>query len=522
MAKPNSRVTLQDYVFRQLGAPILEINVADEQFDDLLDDSLQLFYERHFDGVEKVLLKYKITENDIKRGRARGGGNTLGITTSSTGSSGSVTLSGDTLWDDVIVRQTFDSDLTNYAGNTPTSFGSPTLVGSPVKFGNKAIRFTGSGQYLNYGIYDEYNFTGPWTFETWIYLDSSPSQGALFSRSNLAFSGGNYGLMVDNQGSQINFRWKNTDNSNHNSTYGTTLGSYTSTDIIQNWVHVAVTRKASDGSIHFFLNGTESAETSSNQIIDNNIVHYDVTYPLHLNAWSAFSQGTRGCDALYDDVRITLKERYTSDFTAPTSAFPIDGTVTSSAGGEVSNFEESSNFITVPDSVLGIEKVHQFDSSGLSNGMFNLKYQLFLNDVAFNMGYNGLLNYAMTKTYLEDINFLLTTSTQIRYNKRNNKLYIDIDWAAATSGHYILIECYRIMDPSNYSGVYNDYFLKKYLTAKTKKQWGQNLIKFQGVKLPGGIELNGRQLYEDADFELREIEDKMQDTYEMPVLDMIG
>ena len=78
------------------------------------------------------------------------------------------------------------------------------------------------------------------------------------------------------------------------------------------------------------------------------------------------------------------------------------------------------------------------------------------------------------------------------------------------------------MDPANYSAVYNDHFLKKYLTAKTKKQWGQNLIKFQGVKLPGGVELNGRQLYEDADFEIREIEEKMQDTYEMPVLDMIG
>ena len=80
MAKPNSRLTLQDYVFRQLGAPILEINVADEQFDDLLDDSLQLFYERHFDGVEKVLLKYKITTEDIRSGRARGGGFDVGIT----------------------------------------------------------------------------------------------------------------------------------------------------------------------------------------------------------------------------------------------------------------------------------------------------------------------------------------------------------------------------------------------------------------------------------------------------------
>ena len=273
MAKPNSRATLSDYCLRQLGAPILEINVADEQIDDLMDDSLQYFYERHFDGVEKVLLKYKLTEEDKKRGRARGGDNNLGITSTTTTS----------------------------------------------------------------GV-----------------------------------------------------------------------------------------------------------------------------------------------------------------------------------------FEENSSYITVPDSVLGIERVMQFDSSGLSNGMFNLKYQLFLNDIAFNLGYDGLLNYSMTKTYLEDINFLLTTSTQIRYNKRNNRLYMDIDWASTTVDHWVLIECYRIMDPSNYSGVYNDSFLKRYLTSKIKKQWGQNLIKFQGVKLPGGIELNGRQIYEDADLEIREIEEKMLSTYEIPVIDMIG
>tara|TARA_B100000029_G_scaffold94633_1_gene84833 strand:- start:217 stop:516 length:300 start_codon:yes stop_codon:yes gene_type:complete len=99
---------------------------------------------------------------------------------------------------------------------------------------------------------------------------------------------------------------------------------------------------------------------------------------------------------------------------------------------------------------------------------------------------------------------------------------MDIDWAATTVGSWVLIECYRIMDPANYTGVYNDSFLKRYLTAKIKKQWGQNLIKFQGVKLPGGIELNGRQIYEDGDFEIREIEEKMLSTYEIPVLDMIG
>jgi len=522
MAKPTTRQELKDYALRQLGYPVLEINVADEQVDDALDDSLQLFQERHFDGVERVLLKYKITENDIKRGRARGGGNTLGITTSSTGSGGSTTISGDTYWDDVIVRHTFDTDFSDQSpvGNSNiTAVGNPDIVASPAKFG-KAGRFQGSNKYLNYGHNAAYDFTGEWTFETWVYIDSSPGGGALFSKSDISNASAIFGVLVDNQGGNINFRWFNTDNTIHNSSFGTGLGTYTTGQIIQNWVHVAVTRRASDGTIHFFFNGTESSLTSSNQVIDNNISNSNVRY-LTLNARLMYQQ-SRFTDAIYDDVRITAKERYTSNFTVPASAFPTDGTLTTSAGGEVQSFEENTNFLNLPDAIIGVEKLYLFDASFIANNMFSYKYQLFLNDVAFNLGYSGLMSYAMTKTYLEDIDFLLTANKQIRYNKRNNRLYLDVDWGSISAGTYIIIDCQRIMDPANYAGVYNDSFLKRYFTSRVKKQWGQNLIKFQGVKLPGGIELNGRQIYEDAVMELQQIEDKMLSTYEIPPLDLIG
>ena len=107
---------------------------------------------------------------------------------------------------------------------------------------------------------------------------------------------------------------------------------------------------------------------------------------------------SRYTDAIYDDVRITAKERYTSDFTAPTSAFPTDGTITTSAGGEVQSFEENTNFLNLPDAIIGVEKLYLFDASFIANNMFSFKYQLFLNDVAFNLGYSGLMSYAMTKT----------------------------------------------------------------------------------------------------------------------------
>ena len=128
----------------------------------------------------------------------------------------------------------------------------------------------------------------------------------------------------------------------------------------------------------------------------------------------------------------------------------------------------------------------------------------------------------MVKSYLEDIDFLLTTDKQVRFNKRQDRLYLDIDWGAMSSDTYLVIDCFRTMDPNDYSKVWNDSFLKPYLTALIKRQWGQNLIKFQGVKLPGGVELNGRQIYDDAQREIDLIMERMSNTYELPPLDMIG
>jgi hypothetical protein len=128
----------------------------------------------------------------------------------------------------------------------------------------------------------------------------------------------------------------------------------------------------------------------------------------------------------------------------------------------------------------------------------------------------------MVKTYLEDIDFLLTPDKQIRYNKRQNRLYLDIDWTAKAKDNYIIIDCYRILDPNEFTKVYNDSFLKRYLTALIKRQWGQNLIKFRGVKLPGGIELNGREIYEDAEREIADIMQRMSMDYELPPYDFIG
>ena len=198
-------------------------------------------------------------------------------------------------------------------------------------------------------------------------------------------------------------------------------------------------------------------------------------------------------------------------------------TATSTVGISTTfSFEENNNFLQVPPEVIGVSKIFHFDGSNtITNNMFSVKYQLFLNDIYF-WGSTELLSYAMTKTYLEDINFLLTTEKQIRFNKRQDRLYLDIDWDSVSADDWLILDCYRLLDPSDYGRVWNSLFLKQYAVALMKRQWGQNLLKFGGVKLPGGIELNGRQIYDDGQKDIDILMEKMSSTYELPPLDMVG
>ena len=223
-----------------------------------------------------------------------------------------------------------------------------------------------------------------------------------------------------------------------------------------------------------------------------------------------------------DDIdRGTANNKTDSDNTVGIVTTTGTSTNVSGLGTVTSNFYETSNFIQVPDSVTGIERIFKFDSSSISGGMFSIKYQLFLNDL-YSFSSVQLMQYSMTKTYLEDIEFLLTTDKQIRFNKRQGRLYLDIDWGAENADTFFVIDCYRALDPATFTQAFNDSFLKKYLTILIKRQWGLNMMKFTGTKLPGGIELNGRQYYEDAERELEDIKQRMTSEYELPPLDLIG
>ncbi len=224
----------------------------------------------------------------------------------------------------------------------------------------------------------------------------------------------------------------------------------------------------------------------------------------------------------FDGVeRMLLKHEITKENKETLKTGITTTTANSTVGITTTTFTESQNFIQLPDHVLGVERVLKMDASTISSGMFNIKYQIFLNDLYY-YGALDLMNYAMTKTYLEDLSRIITPDTQLRFNKKNHRLYLDIDFGQMSDDTFIIIDGYRLLDPSDAPAIYNDFWLKRYATAIIKKQWGMNLIKFNGVLLPGGVQLNGRQIYEDALKEIEEIEYSLKTEYEIPPLDLIG
>jgi hypothetical protein len=178
-------------------------------------------------------------------------------------------------------------------------------------------------------------------------------------------------------------------------------------------------------------------------------------------------------------------------------------------------------YIPIPDAVIGIIKMFNFNAPGDGmenpNNMFNLVYQFRLNDM-YNLLAADLIYYAQVKTTLQMYDQIFPGQRSIRFNRKTDKLYIDVNWNDTFQvGDHIIVECYRILDPSEYTKVYNDMFLKMYTTALIKRQWGENMKKFGGIQLPGGVVLNGQQVYDEAVDEIKQIENEMQLKSELPV-----
>lgn len=189
----------------------------------------------------------------------------------------------------------------------------------------------------------------------------------------------------------------------------------------------------------------------------------------------------------------------------------------------------TNKYISVPNSILYV--THLFPlrpGSSSSAGMFDIKYQMMLNDMINMNNFSGGLNYyTQMQQYLELLNMALSGTPQVAYQRRQNRLHIFGDFGTGdiVAGSYLVAEAYAVVDPSSTSGtksIFNDLWLKAYATALIKKQWGSNLMKFEGMTLPGGVMLNGRQIYDDATVEIQALDEKLRLEYELPIDFYIG
>jgi hypothetical protein len=206
--------------------------------------------------------------------------------------------------------------------------------------------------------------------------------------------------------------------------------------------------------------------------------------------------------------------RMASNETAVTATDEVDATITA-------DWTQQENYIPVPDSVLAVVKVFPLTDKQTQN-LFDVRYQLRLNDL-YDFSSTSIIHYDMTMKHLDFLDHILVGEIPIDFKQHSGRLYMQTDVSTNFSaGDYLLIECYRELDPSNYSKVWDDMYLKKYTTQLIKRQWGANLIKFQGVQMLGGVALNGEQLFQQAQEEIQRLEEQIQLSHELPPMHMIG
>lgn len=180
-------------------------------------------------------------------------------------------------------------------------------------------------------------------------------------------------------------------------------------------------------------------------------------------------------------------------------------------------------YIPITDATVFVTRVLPISSTLSSSNMFSAKYQMFLNDL-YNLNYMGsMTNYVQTMQYMSMIDTVISGGEEITsYNRHLNRLYLRMDWTDVTVGQYIVVEGYQIVNPDTFTDVYDDMFVKQYATALIKQQWGANLIKFEGMQLPGGVTINARQIFDDATAEITAIREQMQLNYEAPPMFFVG
>lgn len=204
--------------------------------------------------------------------------------------------------------------------------------------------------------------------------------------------------------------------------------------------------------------------------------------------------------------------------------YHYDGTKRQYISYQLTQTDIDNEYIAVPDTIQFIKRVLPIRSrAGSSASMFDIRYQIHLNDL-FDLAYAGTIaHYYQTKQYIELLERVIHGYDEFEFNRLEDRIYFpSLRWQDMSVGDYIMVEAHVVVDPQAYTEFYSDRWLKRYVTALIKRQWGYNLKKWEGVQLPGGAVLNGQALYTEADTEVKELETELRSEYEAPLGFLIG
>lgn len=190
---------------------------------------------------------------------------------------------------------------------------------------------------------------------------------------------------------------------------------------------------------------------------------------------------------------------------------------------QITQEDIDNTYITIPQSVIAVTGVVAMDQSKTAGfNPFDVNYQLRQSEL-YNFSNMSIIHYDMMQSYLSLLKFEFNSQPRLQFNRYQGKMFLNISWKTQLGvGDYLIIECYRVLDPAQYPLVWNDRFLRDYATALIKRQWAANLKKFAGVQLPGGVTLDGNSMYSEADAEVQRIEEQMQQRYELPTNFLVG
>jgi len=188
---------------------------------------------------------------------------------------------------------------------------------------------------------------------------------------------------------------------------------------------------------------------------------------------------------------------------------------------QITETDKTNKYITMPENIIGVVNIFDLGSTLGVNNLFNIRYQIALNDL-YTLTSVSMVPYYMAMNHVQFLEQMLVGKQPLRYNRHTDKLYLDMDWDRIAADEWLVVEAYQVVNPDTYTDAWADRWLLRYAACLIKQQWGQNMKKFEGMKLPGGLSFNGQKIYDEATAEREELEREMIYSYSLPATDFIG